>query len=172
MKLLRSAFTILKHSAYAFSEDNAFKLSASLSYFTVFALGPVLIIIISLAGIFFGKDAVAGRVYEELHDLIGSDSAMQIQNIITNAQQTHATNIGAIIGIILLFIAATGVFTEIQGSINFIWSVRAKPKKGWLKFLGDRLLSFFTRSWLGPDPSTRMQGVNLGEFCTEIKDQR
>ena len=142
MKLLRSAFTILKHSAYAFSEDNAFKLSASLSYFTVFAMGPVLIIIISLAGIFFGKDAVAGRVYEELHDLIGSDSAMQIQNIITNAQQTHATNIGAIIGIILLFIAATGVFTEIQGSINFIWSVRAKPKKGWLKFLGDRLLSF------------------------------
>ena len=142
MKLLRSAFTILKHSAYAFSEDNAFKLSASLSYFTVFAMGPVLIIIISLAGIFFGKDAVAGRVYEELHDLIGSDSAMQIQNIITNAQQTHATNIGAIIGIILLFIAATGVFTEIQGSINFIWSVKAKPKKGWLKFLGDRLLSF------------------------------
>jgi membrane protein len=142
MKILRSAFTILKHSAYAFSEDNAFKLSASLSYFTIFAMGPVLIIIISLAGIFFGKDAVAGRVYEELHDLIGSDSALQIQNIITNAQQTHATNIGAIIGIILLFIAATGVFTEIQGSINFIWSVRAKPKKGWLKFLGDRLLSF------------------------------
>jgi membrane protein len=142
MKILRSAFTILKHTAYAFSEDNAFKLSASLSYFTVFAMGPVLIIIISLAGMFFGKDAVAGRVYEELHDLIGSESAMQIQNIITNAQQTHATNIGAVIGIILLFIAATGVFTEIQGSINFIWSVRAKPKKGWLKFLGDRLLSF------------------------------
>jgi membrane protein len=142
MKILRSAFTILKHTAYAFSEDNAFKLSASLSYFTVFAMGPVLIIIISLAGMFFGKDAVAGRVYEELHDLIGSESAMQIQNIITNAQQTHATNIGALIGIILLFIAATGVFTEIQGSINFIWSVRAKPKKGWLKFLGDRLLSF------------------------------
>jgi membrane protein len=142
MKKIRTAFSLLKHTAYAFSEDNAFKLSASLSYYTLFALGPVLIIIISLAGIFFGRDAVSGKVYEELNGLIGSSAALQVQEIIRSAQHTHATMAGAIIGIIILIIGATGVFTEVQGSINFIWSVKAKPKKSWLKFLLNRLLSF------------------------------
>lgn len=142
MKKIRTALQILKHTAIAFDDDNAFKLSASLSYYTLFALAPLLIIVISLAGIIYGRDAVEGRVYEELHGLIGDDAAFQIQQLISSAQHTHATTIGAIIGIIILFIGATGVFTEIQGSINFIWSVKAKPKKGWLKFLGNRLLSF------------------------------
>jgi membrane protein len=142
MKKIRSAFSILKHTAFAFAEDNAFKLSASLSYYTIFALGPLLIIIISLAGIFFGKDAVEGKISDQLKGLVGGDAALQIQEIIGNAQRTHATTLGATIGIIILIIAATGVFTEMQGSINFIWSVKAKPKKGWLKYLGNRLLSF------------------------------
>jgi membrane protein len=142
MKKIRTAITLLKHTALAFSDDNAFKLSASLSYYTIFALGPLLIIIISLAGIFFGKDAVQGKVYEQLHELVGSDAALQIQQIISSAQHSHATTAGAVIGLIILFVGATGVFTEMQGSINFIWSVRAKPKKGWLKYLGNRLLSF------------------------------
>src|SRR4051794_3749320 len=101
MKKMRKALTLLKHTAIAFSEDNAFKLSASLSYYTIFALGPLLIIIISLAGIFFGKDAVRGRIYEQLNGLVGSDAALQIQQIISNAQHSHATNIGAIVGIII-----------------------------------------------------------------------
>jgi membrane protein len=142
MKRIRTVFSLLKNSAIAFSDDNAFKLSASLSYYTIFALGPLLIIVISLSGIVYGQDAVRGKVYDQLKDLIGSDAALQIQQIIINAHHTHATTIGAVIGIIILFVGATGVFTEIQGSINFIWSVRAKPKKGWLKYLTNRLLSF------------------------------
>jgi len=142
MKRIRTVFTILKETAISFSDDNAFKLSASLSYYTVFALGPLLIIVISLSAIFYGKDVVEGRLFEQLQDLIGSQAALQVQNILGNAQQTHATMLGAIIGFIILFIGATGVFTEIQSSINFIWSVRAKPKKGWLKYLLNRLLSF------------------------------
>ena len=142
MKKIRTAFSLLKHTAFAFSEDNAFKLSASLSYYTVFALAPLLIIIISLSGYFLGKDAVEGRIYEQLNGLIGNDAALQIQQLISNAQHTHATTLGTVIGLIILFIGATGVFTEIQGSINFIWSVRAKPKKGWLKYLANRLISF------------------------------
>lgn len=139
---IRTVFSLLKNTTTAFINDEAFKLSASLSYYTIFALGPLLIIIISLSAIVYGKDVVEGRVFEQLSDLIGSDAALQIQNILSNAQQTHATTLGAIIGLIVLFIGATGVFTEIQGSINFIWSVRAKPKKGWLKYLLNRLLSF------------------------------
>jgi len=142
MKHIRWVFSLLKNTTTAFSNDNAFKLSASLSYYTIFALGPLLIIVISLSAIFYGKEVVEGRLQEQLSHLLGSDAALQIQNILRNAQQTHATTLGAIIGFIVLFIGATGVFTEIQGSINFIWSVRAKPKKSWLKYLLNRLISF------------------------------
>jgi membrane protein len=102
----------------------------------------LLIIIISLTGIFFGRDAVEGRIYGQLKELVGSQPAQQIQDIIINIQSSNATTTGAVIGAIILFIGATGVFTEMQDSINFIWSVKAKPKKGWLKFLMNRLLSF------------------------------
>lgn len=142
MKRMGRVFNLLKNAAIAFSNDNALKLSASLSYYTIFALGPLLIIVISLSAIVYGKDVVEGRLVEQLSGLIGTDAAIQIQNILSNAQQTHASTLGAIIGFIVLFIGATGVFTEIQGSINFIWSVRAKPKKGWLKYLLNRLISF------------------------------
>jgi len=142
MKKLKTFFTILKQTGSSFANDNAFKLSASLSYYTIFALGPLLIIIISLAGIFFGKDAVRGKLYEQLNGLVGSSAAAQIQDIIKNIHHTHSTTAGAVIGAVILAIGATGVFTEIQGSINFIWSVRAKPKKGWLKFIINRLISF------------------------------
>ena len=142
MKRTRRVFELLKNTAGAFSDDNAFKLSASLSYYTIFALGPLLIIIISLSAIFYGKDVVEGKLFDQLSGLVGTDAALQIQSILINAQQTHATTLGAIIGFIVLFIGATGVFTEIQGSINFIWSVRAKPKKGWVKYLFNRLISF------------------------------
>ena len=142
MKHVRWVFSLLKNTTIAFSNDNAFKLSASLSYYTIFALGPLLIIIISLSAIVYGKEVVEGRLHDQLSHLLGSDAALQIQNILSNAQQTHATTLGAVIGFIVLFIGATGVFTEIQGSINFIWSVRAKPKKSWLKYLLNRLISF------------------------------
>lgn len=142
MKRVRTVFTLLKNTTIAFLDDDAFKLSASLSYYTVFALGPLLIIIISLSAIVYGKEVVEGRLYEQLSSLIGPEPALQIQNILSNAQQTHASSVGAVIGFIVLFIGATGVFTEIQGSINFIWSVKAKPKKGWLIYLRNRLLSF------------------------------
>jgi len=142
MKKIKSFFNILKQTGSSFSNDNAFKLSASLSYYTIFALGPLLIVIISLAGIFFGKDAVRGELYHQLNGLVGSSVAAQIQDIIKNIHRSHSTTAGAVIGAIILAIGATGVFTEIQGSINFIWSVRAKPKKGWLKFIMNRLISF------------------------------
>ena len=142
LKRIRTVFKLLGDAALAFSNDNAFKLSASLSYYTVFALGPLLIIVISLSAIVYGKDVVEGRLFQQLSSLIGTEAALQIQNILSNAQQTHASTLGAIIGFVVLFIGATGVFTEIQGSINFIWSVKAKPKKSWLKYLLNRLISF------------------------------
>lgn len=142
MKRARSIWKAFKMAGIGFMEDNAFKLSASLSYYTVFALGPLLVMIMSLAGIVFGREAVQGRVYTQLNGLVGSEAALQIQDIIQNIQSSELGTTGAIIGGVILFIGATGVFTEMQDSINYIWSVKAKPKKGWLKYLTNRLLSF------------------------------
>lgn len=142
MKSIKLFLKILKEAGRSFMADNAFKFSASLSYYTIFALGPLLIIIISLTGVFYGQQAVQGKVYKQLNGLVGSEAALQIQNIISNLHREHTSPTGAIIGTIILIIGATGVFTEMQGSINYIWSVKAKPKKGWLKFLINRLLSF------------------------------
>ncbi|MEX2231543.1 MAG: YihY/virulence factor BrkB family protein [Cyclobacteriaceae bacterium] len=133
--IVRQAFT-------EFLNDHGLKFSASLSYYTIFALGPVLIIIISLAGIFFGKDAVEGKIYWQINGLVGSAAALQIQDIISNIEQSQLSRSGAILGIIILFIGATGVFTEMQDSINYIWSIKTKPKKSLVKFFFDRLLSF------------------------------
>lgn len=142
MKQIRIFGKVLKAAGRGFMDDNAFKLAASLSYYTIFALGPILIIIISLAGFFFGKEAVQGRLFHQMNGLVGNSAALQIQDIIRNIQTSELTTAGAIIGGIVLFIGATGVFTEIQDSINYIWSVKAKPKKEWLKFLFNRLISF------------------------------
>lgn len=149
MNFLKKAWKILSQAWNNFSDDGGMKLAASLSYYTIFSVAPLLIIIISIVGSIFGRDAVQGRVYEEIQMLVGSSAALQIQDIIANVQRSHHTTLGTMIGIVALFIGATGIFTEIQSSINFIWSVKAKPKKGWLKYIINRLLSFLLVLALG-----------------------
>jgi len=139
---IKSFWNIFKKAGASFVADNGMKLSASLSYYTIFSLCPILIIIMSLAGVVFGKDAVQGKIYHQIKGLVGSDAAIQVQEIIGNIEKSQHGTGGAIIGAILLIFGATGVFTEIQDSINYIWSVKAKPKKGWLKYLSNRAISF------------------------------
>jgi membrane protein len=149
MNKIKMAWRILARAGDNFSEDNCFKLAASLSYYTIFAVAPLLIIIITIVGVIFGRDAVQGKVYTQIQTLVGSDAALTIQDIIANVQQSHNTAIGTVIGAVVLFVGATGIFTEIQGSINFIWSVKAKPKKSWVKYLINRALSFVLVLTLG-----------------------
>lgn len=133
---------LLKESATAFMDDNGMKLCASLAYYTVFSIGPLLLVILSLAGLFFEQESLNGRVIAQIQSLVGQEGAATIKDIITNMQQQNSASKFSIIGIIILIVGATGVFAEIQDSINYIWSIKAKPKKGWLKYLKDRLLSF------------------------------
>ncbi|MBS1665159.1 MAG: YihY/virulence factor BrkB family protein [Bacteroidetes bacterium] len=139
---LSSVWKAVKRAAIDFNNDNGFKLAASLSYSMIFAMGPMVILVISLVGIFWGEEAVQGRVYEQIRGLVGSNAALQIQEIIKYTQQTRHTMAGAIIAGIVLVVGATGVFTEIQSSINYMWSIQSKPKKGWLKLIFNRLISF------------------------------
>lgn len=137
----KNIWTILKDTARGFSDDKGLKLSASLSYYTVFSMAPLLLLIISLAGAFFGREASEGRIFSEINGLIGNEAAAQVQQIIKNLELSGKTTMSVIIGAITLVIGATTVFGEIQDSINIIWKVKAKPKKGWLKLIKDRLLS-------------------------------
>jgi membrane protein len=125
----------------AFDEDKGLKLSASLAYYTVFSIGPLLLLMMSLASLFFGGEAIEGRIFSELNGLLGASTAAQVQEIIKNITFSGKTNFALAVSIATLIIGATSVFIEIQDSINQIWKLKAKPKKGWVAFLRNRLLS-------------------------------
>lgn len=137
-----SIWTVLKKSVSDFSRNNSMRMSAALAYYTVFSIAPMLIVIISLCDIFYGREAVQGAIFGHIQSLIGAEAALQIQQIITNATLSRDVSWASVVGIAALIFAATGVFAEIQDSINYIWRLKAKPKKGWLKLITNRLLSF------------------------------
>lgn len=138
----KGIYQILTDSLSKFGDDKITKLSGSLAYSTIFSMGPLLIVVISLSGIFLGKEAIEGKIYEQLKGFLGAESAKQLQDIIKNASISGNSKIAAIIGGITLLIGATAIFSEIQDSINGIWGIKPKPKKGWIKFLQNRFLSF------------------------------
>lgn len=131
-----------KDAFKGFGTDKITKLSASLAYYTIFSLGPLLIVIIYLCSIFLGREAVEGSVYTHIQGFIGKDAAAQIQDIIKNASITGKGGFAAVIGVITLLIGATTVFGEIQDSMNGIWGLKPRPKAGIMKLVKDRLLSF------------------------------
>ena len=98
--------------------------------------------IIYLADLFWGRQAIEGSIYEQVKDLVGNQAALQVQEIIKNASVSGNNTVTAVVGFIALLVGATTVFSEIQDSINFIWKLKVKSKKGWLKMLLNRLLSF------------------------------
>ncbi|MGN6619323.1 MAG: YihY/virulence factor BrkB family protein [Ilyomonas sp.] len=139
---LKGLGEVFKNAFAGFGNDKVTKLSGSLAYYTVFSMGPLLVVIISLCGIFLGREAVEGKVYETLQGFVGNDTAAQLQEIIKNASLQGKNTMAAIIGGATLLISSTTVFAQIQDSINDIWGLKPKPKRGWLKFLQNRFLSF------------------------------
>lgn len=139
---IKSGRDLLKESFKGFSAYKVPKLSASLAYYTVFSLGPLLIVIIFLCSLFLGREAVEGSIYTQIQGFVGDNAAKQIEDIIKNASITGKGTLAAGIGILTLVIGATTIFGEIQDSINHIWGLKAKPKLGWRKLVKNRLLSF------------------------------
>jgi membrane protein len=141
-KIPIKAFDIIKQVFKEFTADNILKYSASLAYYTVFSIAPLLVVLTSSFGWLFGKEATQGHIYQQLNTLIGSKAAIQIQDMIKNVHLSGNNFIGTVISIIVLFIGATSIFGEIQDSINKIWGLRIKPKRAWWKLIVTRLLSF------------------------------
>ncbi len=119
-----------------------FKLAASLAYYTLFSIGPLILIIISTAGIFFEQNQISVSLYNQIRDFMGEKAATMVLEISENMRIQEQGTFYIIIGFVTLFIGATGVFADMQDSINTIWSIKAKPKQSWVKFITSRLLSF------------------------------
>ncbi|ARS37098.1 YihY/virulence factor BrkB family protein [Pontibacter actiniarum] len=141
-KRLYMVWYLLKEAYLEFIDNNSFQKGAALAYYTIFSLPPMLIIIISAAGYFFGEQAVSGEIYYRIKELIGSEGAYAVQKMVENVNEFGDFNLAALVGIIALFIAATGVFISLQNSLNEIWYVKPVPKRGYVKLVVDRLLSF------------------------------
>ena len=142
LKWAKNSGSLIIASLKAFMEDRALTMSAALAYYTVFAMAPLLIMLISLASFFYGEDAANRKLFQEINGLVGNQAALQIQDIIRQISLQKDSTFAVILGVITLFIGATGVFIEMQDSINQIWRVKAKPEKGWKKMLINRVLSF------------------------------
>ncbi len=145
----KGIFQLFKVSVNEFLDDNCIKLSASLSYFTIFSIPPLAILIISSAGYFFGEEAVRGEFFSQIQNLVGEKAALQIQEAIKNIKLSSNLNLATIIGAVTLLFSASGIFAEIQSSINYIWELKPKPKKGIMRFIVNRLLSFSMIGALG-----------------------
>lgn len=138
----KEAWNILATTFMGFINDNGLKLSASLAYYTVFSIAPLLILVISLAGLFWGPAATENKLYPQIVHFVGTPAALQIQDVLKNLQLSGKSGNTVVIGVVTLLIGASSIFVEIQDSLNIIWRVKAKPKKGWLKFIENRFLSF------------------------------
>jgi len=130
-----------------FNDDKCMKKSASLAYYTVFSIGPLLMIVIWCIGFFYGEHLQSGssaqdEVMQEVMVLFGQDVTTQIQSYLQKITFENKSNMGITIGVITLILSSTTLFVDIQDSINNIWKVKPKPKKGWLKLIINRLISF------------------------------
>lgn len=138
----KTVWKVLKKSGKDSMDDGIMKKSASLAFYTIFSLGPLLFVIIFLASIFFRQEAVEGQIYEQIKDFIGSAAAAQVQLVLKNAALEPQNTMATIIGIGTLLIGATTMFGDMQDSINQIWGLKANPKKGFMKIVVNRLMSF------------------------------
>jgi membrane protein len=116
--------------------------AASLSYYTLFSIAPVLLIAVSVAGMVFGEDAARGQIQAQLEELVGRGSAEVIGQMMISARKPEAGILATTLGIIALIFGATGVFVQLQDALNHIWDVKPKPRNGVIAFLRSRFLSF------------------------------
>jgi membrane protein len=141
--------SLLKKIKETFSEsltealdDKFLKMSAALSYYTVFSIGPLFVLVLFFAGFFFNEEAASGQIFSELKFIIGSEGAKLLQDAIIKIGQLGEGILATIISFLILAFGAMGVFMELKESLNIIWGVEARPGVLLKSQIGSRLLSF------------------------------
>lgn len=138
---IRQSTAILKDTFYGFSRDNVMTLSAALAYYTVFSLPAILLIIIYVAGVVFGRAAVSGQIQNALSSVVGASVAGQLQAAVRNASVSHGGTLATAFGVAALVFSATSTFVQLQQSLNMIWGVK-RDESAVRSFAGKRLASF------------------------------
>ena len=123
-------------------EDRALRFSAALAYYSIFAMAPLIIISISVAGLIFGEQAARGQVYQQINWLLGSKGAVEIQTLIQASSDTSKSIVATVVGIITLLVGASGVFGQLKDALNSIWGVRLKPGAGIISSVKEYLFNF------------------------------
>jgi membrane protein len=135
-------FELLKLSFQKWGEDKASRLAAALSYYSVFSLAPLLVIVVAAVGFFYGEAAVEGRLVNEIEGAVGAEAASMIQTMIANARQSGGGVIATIASIVLLLFGATNLFSQLQEALNVVWNVQPKPGIGIAGMVRMRLGAF------------------------------
>jgi membrane protein len=133
---------VTKQAAVAWWNDNVSRLGASLSYYTLFSLAPMLVIAIAIAGFVFGPEAARGEIVSQIQGLVGREGARAVQAMLQGAAKRSSGIIATIVGVVTLVVGATGIFLELQTALNGIWRVKPKPSAGIIGVLRQRLISF------------------------------
>jgi membrane protein len=139
---LREWRELLVQTASDWSEDKVPRLGAALAFYTALSMAPLLVISLRVAALFFGDEAAAGEVERQGQAYVGKQGAEALQAMIENAHQEDSGTIAAVLGVVTLLFGASGVFGQLQDSLNTIWEVQPKPGRGVWGFLRDRFLSF------------------------------
>ena len=146
MKALSNLFDLLKRAYQDWKEDRASRLAASLAYYTIFSIAPLLVIAIAVAGFIWERESVEAQVIAQIHGLVGTEGAIFVGSLIESASGQAEGVIATVIGIITLLFGALGVFNELHNSLNIIWEVNEeKADSFWQavkKAIVDRFLSF------------------------------
>ena len=136
-------WALIKSAVAAWIDDYAPSMGAALSYYTIFSLAPLLLIVIAIAGLFFGADAVRGEIFGQLRGLMGDDAARAVEGILASVSKPSEGIAASVIGVIVLLIGATAVFGELQDALDRIWRAPVHDKaSGLWGFVQTRLLSF------------------------------
>jgi membrane protein len=139
----REGWSIARQAVKAWNDDYAPSMGAALSYYTLFSIAPLLLIVIAVAGLVFGEDAARGELYGELAGLIGAAGAQAIEELVRHANRPGAGAVAMLSGTVALLLGASAVFGELQNSLDRIWRAPArKEDRGWLNLVRTRLLSF------------------------------
>jgi len=135
-------FKLIKNSINDFLNNECIKFSASLSYYTIFALPSFAIFLIAFLGYFLDEQEVSSKLFMQINKMIGYGVAEQVQEIVSNGHFSRSNVWETVLGMITLLFSATGMFSEIQSSINDIWHIKSKPKKSLLNTVVDQFFSF------------------------------
>ena len=139
---LKNIGKLFKSAYKAWNEKDPFRQSAVIAYYAIFSIPGLLVLIITIAGYFFGNDTVNQDILRQVSSTLGSETALQIKDILEKSHQSKSTVWGSIIGIVILLIGATGVFVELQKTLNLIWNVKLKKQNGIILYLKSRMFSF------------------------------